>query len=120
MIVHIIVGGADYTPTPEDLDKIRDRFKAERVFVNDSTVKVLYAEGVPMNDESGLLGSVSLIVTAGTADWKPTEDELKALRKQFETAANEKNGLVVTRFGVSAEFLLHGDGFANACKIKFK
>jgi hypothetical protein len=121
MITHIVVGDANWAPTQKQLDEIKERFLNEKVFVNSPAVKVLIASGVPMlDDPDSLFGRVTLMVTAGTADWQPSDEDLKKLHEQFLAAGNDKHGLVVTRHGVSAEFLVHGDFMVHAGKIKFK
>lgn len=121
MITHIVVGDANWTPTQKQLDEIKQRFLTEKVFINGPNVKVLFADEVPtLDDIDNLFGRITLMVTAGTADWQPSDEDLKKLYEQFLTAGNDKHGLVVTRHGVSAEFLMHGDGISNAGKIKFK
>lgn len=95
-IVHIKAGSSDWSPTPEDLDKLVARFKADKVFVSRSGVSVEIFEIFPGDKRR-------LIVKAGSNDWDPTQPELDDLKKLFEEAVDSREvcAVVATRAEVS-------------------
>jgi hypothetical protein len=90
-IIHISVGGPDFTPTGEDLDAIRDRFLNEPVPAYDSSTVSFQAYHVRDSER--------VVITAGNVDWQPTKEELDALASAFNNA-RFGSGVLVTRDGV--------------------
>lgn len=124
MLVHIKVGNKSHTPTNEDLQKIVTRFHTDRVFVNDYSVKVLMADTsyLAMNAEEV---KYTVVITAGSPKWNPTQNELDELQALFEAALKDPKGsTVATRHDVSVEIIVHTNSIlgtpTSPYKIRFK
>lgn len=117
MLIHIKVGDATFTPTEDDLTKAVDRFRKGGVVVNPSHDHVTVANCAlsDLNERD-----YTVIVTAGSPYWQPTQSELTDLQTLFETALKDPAGSVTaTRADVDVEILVHGDLNNAPYKIYF-
>jgi len=102
-IVHLTVGGPEWTPTSQELLDLVSRFHKEKVFVNGPLVVPTHIH-IP---EDGL-SRAKLVISAGDADWNPTTEEIDALRTLFTNAMLDPcSRVVATRDSVYVQVIQH-------------
>jgi hypothetical protein len=102
-ILHITAGDDQWEPTDKELQQIADLFtQADTLAEGESIGSVIVTRsGVEAVQYELFENSVTLI-TAGTDEWQPTQEELNQLRELWLAASDDPKGnVIVTHQGVT-------------------
>src|SRR5580693_9480692 len=100
-ITHLEIGGPDFTPTVDDLNKIKERFCRDPIFIYSNGACNITKHELPDDGTR-----YQIWVGVGDPNWQPTDDEFEGIRTAFLDASKATPGsddtVVVTRNGVQA------------------